>query len=155
MKKKKIKHLFGLLESQIDPECAVAEFSLLPRDLVQATEMLLPLPTPSDNNNNNAWGLLPERNRHQFRVVYYYYVVKKVGKPLGRYSPHDLLKRAVVAWLRYTAVVQAKSEGFLWEEVFDIASDRLRNTVAKVGPSGMKKIYCKVNPLQSAHPFRD
>ena len=142
---------FKLLDGETDPDYAVESLSLLPRDLVMSTGVLLPLQTSPDNSDS-AWAQLSEDDRHAFRAVYHHMVVGWVGTVVGSWDPFT---RAVVVWLRWLAVKQAESEECTWVEAYQEASERLQDTIAHAGPSSMKTGYASVQSIRKAQAARD
>jgi hypothetical protein len=99
-----------------------------------------------DSSHSNVWWQLPEVDHHSFRVVYFHTVHVAKGDQ----------DKAVVAWLRWAAVRQAKTEQSArrrsWRQAYDVASARLTKTVAEGGWVTMKTTYFAVQRLLKAQP---
>jgi hypothetical protein len=152
---------------------------LLPRGAVEATGIpLLYVPTDRPDamiagEDDDVWWQLAEADRHTFRVVYFHIAVMGArislssinllsDQPLSsnwRRRRGDPTMRAVVSWLRWAAVRQAKSEKrqakglsrrVTWLEAYKAASERLRGTAAKGEASTMKTAYDSVQRILKA-----
>jgi hypothetical protein len=135
---------------QYHPDNGLHYPQLLPRAAVEATKMPL-LDSPNcagAQDPDDVWWQLSEADRHTFRVVYFHVAI--IGATASSPSMRKIdkqTKRAVVTWLRWAAVWQAKSEGLSWPEAYESASERLRDTDAHRGADAMKKTYVSVQHL--------
>jgi hypothetical protein len=139
-----VEHARRKLMEMHDPDNVNAHFLLLPRDDVVATRTPL---LPQNSPNGDIWWQLPEADRHAFRVVYFYTAYVAPGG--------DPTTQAVVIWLRWLAVRQAKSESLTWAKVtwakaYEAASERLEGTMAHAGGRAMKEAYGVVQGILKA-----
>jgi hypothetical protein len=131
----------------IDPDNVDAHYLILPRDDVLATRA--PLLEPK-SPNGDVWWQLPEAERHAFRVVYFTaHNIHAAIAAAVRGDPKNATQ-AVVTWLRWLAVRQAKSESLTWPKAYECASERLKGTVAHGRARTMKAAYVSVARILKA-----
>jgi hypothetical protein len=127
-------HVRKLIEKWLDPDNVNAHYFLLPRDAVEATRTLL---LPRNPPNCHIWFQLLEADRRAFRVVYFWFAPRSVlgfsAYVAQRGGPIDATGKAVVAWLRWAAVRQAKSEGLTGRRHTRPPVSGSRGTVAMPG----------------------
>jgi hypothetical protein len=126
------------------PDNVDAHFLILPREAVEAT--CVPL-LPQSAGTTDVWWQLSEDDRRSFRVVYFHTKMNALERGDLKTPP------AVVSWLRWLAVRQAKSERQTWPDAYDDASDRLKGTIAQAAARTMKAEYAKVQCILRAPPI--
>jgi hypothetical protein len=133
----------------------------LPRDAVAATHVpLLHPPIQPPGDPDNVWWQLTKADRRAFRVIHFHAVyVAGDDKALYVTSQQKVhtrnRRKAIVAWLRWIAVRQAKFGDHpvrrrSWQKAYNVASERLKGTVAKGEWVTMKTAYFAVQRLLKA-----